>query len=101
MHFQAGMRCRMRHTRRCIPICAWESGMRFRISALLTVSLAYASGLPASRSVLLIGDEPGPWKEIFGSVGLSLTQASDLPPSALPGKVDAGAIAILHGPSLF
>src|SRR5436305_10004257 len=101
MPFRAGMSYRTPHIHRCIPTFVSDSGMRFRISAFLTISLAYASGLPATRSVLVIGDEPGPWKQIFGSVGLSLTQASDLPPSALPAKVDAGAIAILHGPSLF
>ncbi len=64
---------------------------------LLAVAAARAAGGPT----LLIGDEPGVWREIFASVGLTLGEASDLPPAALPGRVESGAIAILQGISPF
>jgi hypothetical protein len=78
--------------------------MPFR--AELTGLLLCAAGVlqaaaPVAKPVLLIGEEPGVWKEIFASVGLSLTQATDLPPATLPARVEGGAIAILQGHSAF
>ncbi|MDZ4797807.1 MAG: hypothetical protein SGI92_06575 [Bryobacteraceae bacterium] len=70
-----------------------------KIAALLLLLLTRSSF--ASGPAILIADEPGVWREIFASVGLTLGEASDLPPAALPGRVESGAIAILQGISPF
>ena len=64
--------------------------------ALLFVAAANAAG-----PILVIGDEPGPWRRIFGAVGLSVTQATTLSPPAMRAQVEAGAFLILEGESEF
>jgi hypothetical protein len=53
----------------------------------------------ASGPVLLIGDEPGAWARVFEPIGLTVTQGTHLPPSALRAQVEGGAFAILEGSS--
>ena len=66
--------------------------MRFLISLLL------AAGLHA-QTVLLLTDESGAWSGIFEAVGMSVTQASDLPPAVAREQVQGGAIGIVEGAS--
>jgi hypothetical protein len=51
--------------------------------------------------VLLIGDEPGPWRKIFDSVGVPVTQATALTPAAIRSQMEAGALIIVEGESEF
>ena len=62
------------------------------------VSLVFASCLSA-QPVLLLTDEPGAWPGMFDAVGLSLRQASDLPPAVARERIQAGAVGILEGSS--
>lgn len=68
---------------------------------LVALFLLVTSQAQASSPVLLIGDEPGAWSRIFASVGLEVSQATDLPPTALRNQIEAGAFAILEGDSEF
>ena len=74
---------------------------RIRKILLLVAAATTVASAQVTSPVLLLGGEPGVWKEIFASVGLTLGEANDLPPAALPAKIDTGAIAILQGPSPF
>jgi hypothetical protein len=62
----------------------------------ITAMHAFAAG-----PILVIGDEPGAWRKIFGAVGLSVTQATSLPPAAMRAQVEAGAFLIVEGESEF
>jgi hypothetical protein len=64
----------------------------------LLTSLVFASCLSA-QPVLLLTDEPGAWPGMFDAVGLSLRQASDLPPAVARERIQAGAVGILEGSS--
>ena len=64
----------------------------------LLISLLVAGCLQA-QSVLLLTDEPGAWPDIFASVGLTLREASDIPPVVARAQVQAGAFGILEGAS--
>lgn len=75
--------------------------MRSRVSLLALLLALQAVAESGKNPVLLIGDEVGPWKDIFSSVGLTLGEASDLPPSALSARADAGSIVIVQGHSEF
>jgi hypothetical protein len=50
--------------------------------------------------VLLLTDEPGAWPGIFEAVGLSLRQASDLPPAVARERIHSGSVGILEGSSV-
>ena len=63
------------------------------------ISLLFASCLSA-QPVLLLTDEPGAWPGIFEAVGLSLRQASDLPPAVARERIQSGAVGILEGSSV-
>lgn len=73
--------------------------MRSAASVCLLSVLAAWPAPAAGPSLLLIGDEPGPWSKILGSVGLTVSQGTHLPPAQLKAQVDGGAIAILEGAS--
>src|SRR4051812_6291180 len=77
--------------------------MPSRISLVFSALVAASLSLTAQTTtpVVLLGDEPGVWREIFASVGLTLGEASQLQPEDLPARVNDGAIAILQGPSAF
>ena len=77
---------------------AWRWALLLRIAAAFVLAFPLTA---ASQSILLIGDEPGAWKSIFGSVGLTVSQATHLPPATLRAHVEAGAFAILEGESEF
>ncbi len=85
-------------------------GRQKRVAArLLTLTLLLIlmlSGLAQTlraqpQTVLLISDDPGPWRDIFSSVGLPFGEVSDLPPTALAARVEAGALVVLQGFSPF
>jgi hypothetical protein len=67
--------------------------MRFLISLLLFITC-----LPA-QTVLVLTDEPGSWADIFDSVGMSVRDASDVPPAVAREQVQAGAVGIVEGAS--
>jgi hypothetical protein len=64
----------------------------------LAISLLFVSSLSA-QTVLVLTDEPGAWPGIFDSVGLSVRQASDIPPATAIAQVKNGAFGILEGSS--
>src|SRR5688572_17425468 len=67
--------------------------MRFLISLLLL-----GAGLQA-QTVLLLTDESGAWPAIFDAMAMSVSQASDIPPSVAREQVQNGAIGIVEGAS--
>jgi hypothetical protein len=73
-----------------------------RLPAELIACFILLAGVSrAAQPILVIGDEPGSWKDIFQSVGLSVSQASHLPATALRAQIEAGAFAVLEGESEF
>ena len=70
------------------------SGMRLAVSILLCALHAFSAG-----PILLIGDDPGPWPKIFGSIGLPVNQANNMPPQVLVRQVEEGAFVVLEGAS--
>ncbi|MEJ7605657.1 MAG: hypothetical protein WKF37_05190 [Bryobacteraceae bacterium] len=68
--------------------------MRLVISLILSSLSAYGS-----HSILLMGDDPGSWPRIFGSVGLTVNQVNNMPPAVLASQVENGALVVLEGAS--
>ena len=64
----------------------------------LVISLFWVSCLSA-QTVLVLTDEPGAWPSVFDSIGLSVRQASDIPPAVAIEQVKRGAFAIVEGAS--
>jgi hypothetical protein len=71
--------------------------MRFLVSALMLLALPFLCG--AAESVLVIGEEPGSWPAILRPLGVPVQEAAHIPPQALVQHLEAGAIAVLSGPS--
>jgi hypothetical protein len=64
----------------------------------LLISLLLAFGLQG-QNVLLLTDESGAWPGILESVGVFVSQASDVPPAVAREQVEGGAIGIVEGAS--
>lgn len=76
--------------------------LSLQVATRLLTTLLLAAGVSmAGQPILLMGDEPGPWKEIFQSVGLSVTQANHIPATTLRAQVEAGAFVVIEGQSDF
>jgi hypothetical protein len=65
----------------------------------LLISLALAAALLPAQQVLLLTDDSGSWPAIFGAVGMSVNQASEIPPATAREQVRAGAVGIVEGAS--
>jgi hypothetical protein len=53
----------------------------------------------AADSVLVLGEDPGPWPAILAPLGIPVKEAAYIPPQALAKHLEAGAIAVLSGQS--
>jgi hypothetical protein len=71
------------------------------LALIFLVAIACAGAPPGAQTILLMGDEPGPWKGIFSSVGLAVSQGNHLPPATLRAHVESGAFAIIEAHSDF
>lgn len=75
--------------------------MRLPASLLVACFVLRSLAAAAPASVLVIGEEPGSWKRILGSVGIPITQAVALSPAAVRAQMEAGAVVIVEGESEF
>src|SRR5688500_9791571 len=65
----------------------------------LLISVLLAAVCLQAQQILLLTDESGSWPAIFGSVGMSVNQASEMPPAAAREQVRTGAVGIVEGGS--
>src|SRR5580658_4875839 len=90
-------------------ICESESGMHFRANAAL-VLFCWATSLPAAATFHyhIAGDDPGPWPQIFSSIGITraaggpanLFVVRNVAPGSVPQwiqRIEQGGIVVLEG----
>lgn len=70
-------------------------GMLSRVSCLAVFCAISALAAPP----VIVPGALEPWPKIFGSIGVSVEQTTDLPPAKLVGLVESGAFAVLEGTS--